>query len=93
MRPHYAVVQLQANVPAVEVNPNLLDDDGQVILPQTAVDPASATLSVVLYRDQGTLRLRPALVTIFSGLLFALGCYHLHRRDQAVWAVREAAGA
>jgi len=92
-RPHYAVVQLQANVPAVEVNPNLLDDDGQVILPQTAVDPASATLSVVLYRDQGTLRLRPALVTIFSGLLFALGCYHLHRRDQAVWAVREAAGA
>ncbi len=92
-RPHYAVVQLQANETAVEVDANLLDADGAVILPPSAIDEAQPILSVVLYRDQGSLRLRPALVTIFSGLLFALGCYHLHRRDQAVWAVREAAGA
>ena len=45
-----------------------------------------------MVRNHGSIRLRPALLSIFSALLFGLGCYHLHRRDQAIWAVREAAG-
>lgn len=92
-RPHYAVVQVQAYTETAQVDPNLLDSDGAVVLPQPQLDSTADVVSVVMYRDQGSLRLRPALVAIFSGLLFGLGCYHLHRRDQAIWAVREAAGA
>ena len=74
-----------------EIDPNRLGSDGKVLLPDAVLDDAAPLYTVVMVRDQGNLRLRPALVTIFSGLLFGLGCYHLHRRDQAVWAVREAA--
>jgi hypothetical protein len=91
-RPHYAVVQLQAYEVPPEIDPNNLNDEGKVIIPEPVLDESAPVYSVVMYRDQGSLRLRPALVAIFSGLLFGLGCYHLHRRDQAVWAIREAAG-
>ena len=90
-RPHYAAVQLQPYRPSPEIDPNRLGSDGKVLLPDAVLDDAAPLYTVVMVRDQGNLRLRPALVTIFSGLLFGLGCYHLHRRDQAVWAVREAA--
>lgn len=92
-RPHYAVVQLQAYQAIPAIDPNALDDEGKVIIPAGVLDEEAPVWSVVMYRDQGSLRLRPALVAIFSGLLFGLGCYHLHRRDQAVWAIREAAGS
>lgn len=91
-RPHYSVVQLQSYTPTPDIDPNKLGDDGKVLLPEAVLDEAAPIYTVVMVRDQGNLRLRPALVTIFSGLLFGLGCYHLHRRDQAIWAVREAAG-
>lgn len=92
-RPHYAVVQVQAYQQAEEIDPNNFGDNGKVVIPAAILDTSAPIYSVVMYRDQGSLRLRPALVTLLSGLLFGLGCYHLHRRDQAVWAVREAAGA
>ncbi|MFT5530309.1 MAG: hypothetical protein ACI91O_000317 [Candidatus Poriferisodalaceae bacterium] len=85
--PRYAVVQVQAYVPQAEVDPN------NVVIEAQKLDPNALVRSVVMVRDQGSRRLRPALLAIFSGLLFALGCYHLHRRDQAVWAVREAVDA
>ena len=92
-RPHYAAVQLQPYKPSLDVDPNKLGGDGKVVLPVAELDQAAPTYTVVMVRDLGNLRLRPALFAIFSGLVFALGCYHLHRRDQAVWAVREAAGS
>ena len=92
-RPHYAAVQLQPYKPSLDVDPNKLGGDGKVVLPVVELDQAAPTYTVVMVRDLGNLRLRPALFAIFSGLVFALGCYHLHRRDQAVWAVREAAGS
>ena len=88
----YAAVQLQPYKPTADIDPNKLGGDGKVLLPVAELDEAAPVYTVVMVRDQGNLRLRPALVAIFSGLLFGLGCYHLHRRDQAVWAVREAAG-
>ena len=91
-RPHYAVVQIQPYQPRVEIDPNLLGDDGKIVVPDPQIDDNEPVYSVVLVRDHGSVRLRPALLTIFSALLFGLGCYHLHRRDQAIWAVREAAG-
>ena len=90
-RPHYAVVQIQPYRPRVEIDPNLFGDDGEIVVPEPQVDENEPVYSVVLVRDHGSVRLRPALLTIFSALLFGLGCYHLHRRDQAIWAVREAA--
>lgn len=89
--PRYAVVQLQPFTPTPDVDPNLVDADGGVILPTPQINPDAPVYSVVMVRDEGNERLRPALLTIFSALLFGLGCYHLHRRDQAVWAVRAAA--
>ncbi len=91
-RPHYAVVQIQPYQPRVEIDPNVFGDDGKIVVPQPQIDENEPVYSVVLVRDHGSVRLRPALLTIFSALLFGLGCYHLHRRDQAIWAVREAAG-
>ncbi|MDE0319860.1 MAG: hypothetical protein OXH86_16625 [Acidimicrobiaceae bacterium] len=91
-RPHYAVVQIQPYLPRVEIDPNVFGDDGKIVVPDPQIDENEPVYSVVLVRDHGSVRLRPALLTIFSALLFGLGCYHLHRRDQAIWAVREAAG-
>ncbi|WP_419910084.1 hypothetical protein [Candidatus Poriferisodalis sp.] len=90
--PHYAVVQIQPYKPRAELDPNLLDAKGEIVKVVPVVDEAAPVYSVVMVRDHGSVRLRPALLTIFSALLFGLGCYHLHRRDQAIWAVREAAG-
>ena len=90
-RPNYAVVQIQPFVPIADIDPNLVDDEGVPILPAAEIDDDAPIYSVVMVRDHGSVRLRPALLTIFSALLFGLGCYHLHRRDQAIWAVREAA--
>ena len=90
-RPNYAVVQIQPFVPIADIDPNLVDDEGAPILPAAEIDDDAPIYSVVMVRDHGSVRLRPALLTIFSALLFGLGCYHLHRRDQAIWAVREAA--
>ena len=91
-RPHYAVVQIQPYQPRVDIDPNLFGNDGKIVVPEPQIDANEPVYSVVLVRDHGSVRLRPALLTIFSALLFGLGCYHLHRRDQAIWAVREAAG-
>ena len=91
-RPNYAVVQIQPFAPVADVDPNLLDEEGELILPQAKIDDDAPVYWVVMVRDHGSVRLRPALLSIFAALLFGLGCYHLHRRDQAIWAVREAAG-
>ncbi|WP_419944228.1 hypothetical protein [Candidatus Poriferisodalis sp.] len=91
-KPHYAVVQIQSYQPRADLDPNLIDDEGKIVKVVPVVDDDAPVYSVVMVRDHGSVRLRPALLTIFSALLFGLGCYHLHRRDQAIWAVREAAG-
>ncbi|WP_420622117.1 hypothetical protein [Candidatus Poriferisodalis sp.] len=91
-RPNYAVVQIQPFAPVADIDPNQLNEEGEVILPQAEIDDDAPVYSVVMVRDHGSVRLRPALLSIFAALLFGLGCYHLHRRDQAIWAVREAAG-
>lgn len=81
--PHYAVVQVQAVVP-VEV------PFGEAP-PPPEPDPSAPVRSVVLVRDLGNLRLPAVLVAIGSGILFAISCNALHRRDKAVHAARAAA--
>jgi hypothetical protein len=56
--------------------------------PKATADPAAPPVSVVLVRDLGSLRLRPALVCILSGIIFGIVCFFLHTRDKEVAARR-----
>ena len=57
--------------------------------PRPVVDPDEPVVSVVMIRDLGWVRLRPALVTIGSLLIFLALCYWLHVRDKELMARRE----
>jgi hypothetical protein len=82
--PHYALVQVQAVKPQ-EAEP------GQAP-PPAEVDPDEPVLSVVMVRDLGSLRLRPAVVTIVSLVLFGIVANVLHRRDKELMAARTGEG-
>lgn len=81
--PRYAIVQVQPVVP-VEV------PFGQAP-PPPEPDESEPVRSVILVRDLGNLRLPAVLLTLGSGLLFAISCNALHRRDKAMRANRAAA--
>lgn len=70
---NYAVVQTQVAIEQV-AEPGELPP-----LPQ--VEPEAATVSVVMIRNLGNLRLIPALLTLVSALLFFASCLALHYRD------------
>jgi hypothetical protein len=71
---HYAIVQVQTSE-STAVPP------GSTPLSPTP-DPDEPVVSVILVRDLGSLRLPPALLTVFFGLLFGVTCYSLHTRDE-----------
>ena len=78
----YGVIQLQQ-----------VTEESITNLPGTApqrpvVDAAEPIISVVMIRDLGNVRLRPAMVTIGSLLIFFALCYMLHERDKLVMARR-----
>lgn len=77
---HYAVVQVQPVV-AVEVAPGETP-------PIPVIDEDAPIISVVMVRDLGDRRFPAAMTTISCGLLFALFCWMLHRRDAVIAAVR-----
>jgi hypothetical protein len=81
---HYAVVQLQQAVPQ-ETTPGEPP-------PLAVADETKPVISVVMVRDLGTRRLPSVGVTIFSGIVFAILCNSLHRRDKLVAEARAAAG-
>ena len=60
---------------------SLITEPGQPPPPVFA-DGNEPVVSVVMERNLGNLRLRPALVTIGSFLIFAALCYMLHERDK-----------
>jgi hypothetical protein len=80
---HYAIIQVQGvveqKVPFGETPPT------------PKADPSKPVRSVVLIRDLGKRRLPPVLIAIASGIVFAITCSALHRRDRAVAAARAAA--
>lgn len=79
---HYTVVQLRA-VEHVEVEP------GEAA-PIPEIDQDAPIVSVVMVRDLGDKRFPAFMITVVFGLLFAVTCWSLHRRD-AVIAERRAA--
>ena len=56
--------------------------------PKATADPSAPTVSVVMVRDLGALRLQPALVCIFSLMTFGALVYRLHVRDKELQASR-----
>ncbi len=77
----YSIIQLQEVVPQ-EVAPGETP-------PRPVADENKPVISVIMIRDLGTVRLRPALVTIGSLFIFLALCYWLHVRDKEVMARRE----
>ena len=58
--------------------------------PRPVIDESKPVISVVMVRDLGNLRLKPALVTLGSLCIFAALCLFLHERDKLAWQQREA---
>jgi len=56
--------------------------------PLPVVDPDKPVISVIMIRDLGDLRLKPALVTLGSLAVFAALCLLLHERDKLAWEQR-----
>ncbi len=78
--PHYAIVQIQ----------RVIDQEAEPGKPPPTPTPDEATpvVSVIMERNLGDVRLPGAMLTISSGIMFAIFCTTLHRRDQRVAEVR-----
>lgn len=57
--------------------------------PRPIVDEAEPVVSVIMVRDLGSVRLRPALVMVGSLMVFLALCYWLHVRDKEDMARRK----
>jgi hypothetical protein len=79
-KPHYFVLQVQKAVKPATV-------PGQPP-PKATADPKAPVTNVIMVRDLGSLRMPGAAVAIFSGIIFAVSCYALHRRDKEAMAAR-----
>lgn len=71
--PHYAVVQVRPALQQVSL-------DGAPTTPQP--DPSKEPYTVVMIRDLGNVRQPSAILAVSMGILFAVCCYVLHKRDQ-----------
>jgi hypothetical protein len=76
---------------AVQIQPVILQEARPGEAPPLPVaDPEAPVYTVVLERDRGALRLPATTFTAANGLLFALTCVSLHRRDKLATAQRAA---
>lgn len=73
---HYLVVQVQAVKP-VETKP------GQAP-PIAQLDPNAPVVSVVMIRSLGDIRFPGFMLFLVAGILFAITCNTLHRRDKRI---------
>lgn len=78
--PRYAIIQVQ---PVLEQTA----EPGQPP-PSPRADPSKPVVTVIMERNLGDVRFPGAMLTIFSGIMFAVLCVQLHRRDQRVAEVR-----
>lgn len=56
--------------------------------PLPVIDPTKPVISVIMVRDLGNVRLKPALVTLGSLAVFVALCLFLHERDKLAWQQR-----
>jgi hypothetical protein len=72
---HFAVVRVQGTIDQGEPGPGEAP-------PSPEADPEQPEVAVVLIRDIGNLRVRPAAFTIVSMIIFGITANVLHRRDK-----------
>lgn len=90
IRKHKFFLRHSAHYDIIQVRPALNQTGGPGGAPPRAVpDVAQPVTSVIMVRDLGSLRLPQTVLAFFSGLLFALTCYVLHRRDKEIMALRQ----
>ncbi len=88
--PQYAIIQVQAVVPVVTLEPNQTCPPGAKCIefgetpPKAEPQPGAPEVSVIMVRDLGARRLPPALITLASAILLGVTCNALHRRDKLV---------
>ncbi|MEY2451954.1 MAG: hypothetical protein QOD92_1528 [Acidimicrobiaceae bacterium] len=80
---HFAIVQVQAVIPQ-ETPPG-----GTPPTPQ--IDPKAPIITVVMIRSLGDVRFPGFMLFTVGGILFAITCNTLHRRDKRMAAARAAA--
>jgi hypothetical protein len=95
----YAVIQVQRVVEtqAIEEGEECPPDTECYALgetpPKAEADEDQPIISVVMVRDLGSKRLPPALITLFSLVVFGVLCNILHHRDKEAAAARAGAKA
>lgn len=83
--PHYAVIQVQPVVP--------VDTDSLPLgatPPAPKADTSQPITTIVMVRELGTQRVLPFVWLVGAVVIFAILAYGLHRRDKAVWRLRDA---
>jgi len=80
-QPHWLVIKVQPSLPSVTLA------GGAATLP--AADATKPTTSVVMEKDQGSLRLPPILLGTAALIIFGLTCERLHRRDKEIQRRKE----
>lgn len=78
--PHYTIVQVQPVITQVAKT-------GEPP-PTPVIDETKPVISVVLIRDQGNVRAKPAAFFVICSSLFVALCLMLHFRDKNEWANR-----
>jgi hypothetical protein len=53
-------------------------------------DVRQPVISVVMVRDQGSIRFPPFVIAVSSMIIFGIVCNALHRRDKEIWAKQAA---
>lgn len=81
--PHWVAVAVQ---PAI---PNPPAPDGSVTYTRDP-DPTKPITTLLVLRDLGSIRFPQVMVALGSGLIFAVTCHALHRRDKRIMALRAA---
>ena len=90
IRKHKFYLRHSAHYDIIQVRPALNQSGGPGGAPPRPVaDTAQPITSVIMLRDLGTLRLPQTVLALSSGLIFAVTCYVLHRRDKEIMALRQ----
>lgn len=75
--PHWDIVQIRPVLDQPELGG---------ALPPAVPDVRQPVISVIMVRDQGSVRFPPFVIALSSLIIFAIVCYVLHQRDKEIWA-------
>ena len=93
LRRHKFYFRHSAHYVAVELRPVVPQQPGpDGVPPKPKPDESKPITTVIVERDLGSVRFPQVMMAIASGIVFAVTCHALHRRDKQLMAAR-ASGA